>query len=340
MAELIEDITVTALAASGTTTVSHSIGLTPDEIIPDRASPIRVTAQDATSVSFENTDTASSRTARFRLKRYHSIDRGTVQAQTPLVWGGTSDVQCALAIGDAVANADIRAVMYIDGSGALATSADDGIIGATGVRLGYLLYAEHAADHVHMGHLDKNTSATTYQLRFDPDGDVNLKAPGASVTLSLIAGDSGTSALFIFTNNTSRWNFNSNGHFLASTDNSFDIGANGATRPRNVYVAGIVAAGNGAVGAPSLTFDSQETTGFYKPADGQIGFSIAGTQEMQLNATNLDLLGVTLKWAAANEQTTVGAAGGASALPATPTKFLKITDSAGTTLVVPAYAAA
>ena len=43
--------------------------------------------------------------------------------------------------------------------------------------------------------------------------------------------------------------------------------------------------------------------------------------------------------AAANQQTTVGAAGGASALPATPTKYLKIKDSAGTTLVVPAYAA-
>lgn len=42
---------------------------------------------------------------------------------------------------------------------------------------------------------------------------------------------------------------------------------------------------------------------------------------------------------AANQQTTVGAAGGASALPATPTKYLKVVDSAGTVLVVPAYAA-
>jgi hypothetical protein len=44
------------------------------------------------------------------------------------------------------------------------------------------------------------------------------------------------------------------------------------------------------------------------------------------------------EWIAANEQTTVGSAGGASALPATPTKYLKIMDSAGTTLVIPAYA--
>jgi len=48
-----------------------------------------------------------------------------------------------------------------------------------------------------------------------------------------------------------------------------------------------------------------------------------------------------IQWgAAALEQTTVGAAGGASALPATPTKFLKVVDSAGTTLVIPAYTAA
>lgn len=46
-----------------------------------------------------------------------------------------------------------------------------------------------------------------------------------------------------------------------------------------------------------------------------------------------------LGFVAANAQTTVGSAGGASALPATPAKFLKVRDSAGTTLVIPAYAA-
>lgn len=47
------------------------------------------------------------------------------------------------------------------------------------------------------------------------------------------------------------------------------------------------------------------------------------------------------RWtAAANQQTTVGAAGGASALPATPTKYLKVVDSAGAVLCIPAYAVA
>lgn len=47
------------------------------------------------------------------------------------------------------------------------------------------------------------------------------------------------------------------------------------------------------------------------------------------------------KWAAASTvQTTVGAAGGASALPATPSKYLKVVGDDGATYVVPAYAAA
>jgi len=37
------------------------------------------------------------------------------------------------------------------------------------------------------------------------------------------------------------------------------------------------------------------------------------------------------------QQTTVGAAGGASAPPATPTKWLRVSDSAGASLVIPAY---
>lgn len=51
------------------------------------------------------------------------------------------------------------------------------------------------------------------------------------------------------------------------------------------------------------------------------------------------LLADLLKWKAANKQTTVGAAGGASALPATPTRYLKVVGSGGEILVIPAYVA-
>jgi len=60
-------------------------------------------------------------------------------------------------------------------------------------------------------------------------------------------------------------------------------------------------------------------------------------QTLTLNALVTPTYG--LKWLAGLEQTTVGAAGGASALPGTPTKYLKVVDSSGATLVIPAYAA-
>jgi hypothetical protein len=45
------------------------------------------------------------------------------------------------------------------------------------------------------------------------------------------------------------------------------------------------------------------------------------------------------QFSAANEQTTVGAAGAASALPATPSAYFKVKDSDGNVFVIPAYAA-
>lgn len=59
------------------------------------------------------------------------------------------------------------------------------------------------------------------------------------------------------------------------------------------------------------------------------------TTHMSITAAGL------LRWnAAADVQTTVGSAGGASALPASPTKYLKVVADDGTTYVVPAFAAA
>ena len=55
----------------------------------------------------------------------------------------------------------------------------------------------------------------------------------------------GTEILFSTTPNgstvaalTNRWRMTNDGHFVAVTDNASDIGATGATRPRNVFMAG------------------------------------------------------------------------------------------------------
>jgi hypothetical protein len=46
---------------------------------------------------------------------------------------------------------------------------------------------------------------------------------------------------------TQRWQISGSGHFIAAADNTYDIGASGANRPRNVYVAGSIGAANASV---------------------------------------------------------------------------------------------
>lgn len=41
-----------------------------------------------------------------------------------------------------------------------------------------------------------------------------------------------------FSGNINRWNIPGTGHLLAAADNTYDIGASGATRPRDLYIAG------------------------------------------------------------------------------------------------------
>ena len=96
-----------------------------------------------------------------------------------------------------------------------------------------------------------------------------------------------------------RWRVSSSGHFLAGVDNTYDIGASGATRPRTVYAATSVEGGYIRAGAASAGAASTTTIG---------------------NGT----------------ATTVGAAGAASALPANPLGY--IIAHVGTTQVkIPYY---
>jgi hypothetical protein len=62
----------------------------------------------------------------------------------------------------------------------------------------------------------------------------SLSYSGSTGNITLSPTFSSASILFA-TNATSRWQINSSGHFLAGADNTYDIGASGATRPRNLY---------------------------------------------------------------------------------------------------------
>jgi len=70
---------------------------------------------------------------------------------------------------------------------------------------------------------------------------------------------------------TNRWSFNAAGHFVTDTDNTYDIGASGANRPRNLYmgswlrmatttVASLPAAATAGAGAYMFVTDANATT--------------------------------------------------------------------------------
>ena len=115
----------------------------------------------------------------------------------------------------------------------------------------------------------------------------------ATLNGSLLIGSSifslsGTSGLNFATAGTTRWNIGTTGHITAVADNSYDIGASGANRPRNVFVANSVgigpsllldsyniggSAGNLRVGtysATSLTFFSNNTDRWQIPSAGHL----------------------------------------------------------------------
>lgn len=59
-------------------------------------------------------------------------------------------------------------------------------------------------------------------------------------------GTDGGNSLYFRTNATNRWAVGSTGNFVSLADNTYDIGASGANRPKDVYIAGNLTAGAGA----------------------------------------------------------------------------------------------
>ncbi|WP_284990868.1 MULTISPECIES: hypothetical protein [unclassified Arthrobacter] len=74
-----------------------------------------------------------------------------------------------------------------------------------------------------------------------------------------------------------------------------------------------------------------DTTGAVRSRQGFFAHDSGGTTIVGLTSSGP-------KWYASGlQQSTVGAAGSAAALPAAPNKYLKVVDASGTTLVIPAY---
>lgn len=76
--------------------------------------------------------------------------------------------------------------------------------------------------------------------------EIGTEALGTGTKRSLALG--GNSIYFrpLSGSTTAAWQMTNAGHVVAVADNTYDIGASGATRPRNLYVAGSITFGSGA----------------------------------------------------------------------------------------------
>lgn len=81
------------------------------------------------------------------------------------------------------------------------------------------------------------------------------------------------------------WSISGSGNILAGTDNTYDIGASGATRPRNVYVAGEAVVGDNSGNSGKLTIGIGIGRGLYFGNRGCISAVNDGVFALQNNAT-------------------------------------------------------
>jgi hypothetical protein len=104
---------------------------------------------------------------------------------------------------------------------------------------------------------------------------VETLAAGTGAARSLIIGSNGSGTnLGFMSAGTVRWRVNSNGHLTAEADNTYDIGASGANRPRNVYVGTNIISpqfSTNSFGFSTTTggyINFASRAGFESPADG------------------------------------------------------------------------
>ncbi len=103
----------------------------------------------------------------------------------------------------------------------------------------------------------------------------------------------------------------------------------------NKIFRGVALGINGAVGSPTWSYENDPDTGLYRIASNQQGLTCAGTLVIDLSTATVAITTTTVRFNTTTA-TTVGAAGGASALPATPLGYLSV-NVGGTAAKIPYY---
>ena len=74
--------------------------------------------------------------------------------------------------------------------------------------------------------------------------DITVGQAGTGSARSMRIYTTGAASLQLGANNSLQWFINTSGHFLAAVDNTYDIGASGANRPRSIYVGSQITVGS------------------------------------------------------------------------------------------------
>ena len=119
-----------------------------------------------------------------------------------------------------------------------------------------------------------------------PDG--TAAAPAFTFNTSTSTGifTSNDSTLRFSTGGTERFRMDGTG-LLASTDNSYDIGASAANRPRTGYFGTSIVNAVGSASAPSYTFTGNTNTGMFQGGASILAFAAGGAQMFYLQGNGL-----------------------------------------------------
>jgi hypothetical protein len=154
--------------------------------------------------------------------------------------GGSIIFQVAPAGSSGTAQNALATALQVNGNGGI-TGQDGATANTVALRNGtaaqaFNLYGTYT-DASNYERLTVNFSGGQYNISSNALGTGSARAVGLSLGASLGISPSGTTP---FT-----WTVTSSGHFLANADNSYDIGASGASRPRSVYAGTSITPGRG-----------------------------------------------------------------------------------------------
>lgn len=129
---------------------------------------------------------------------------------------------------------------------------------------------------------------------------------GTGTARALYIGTSGAAGLNFRVGGVDPWQITSSGNFITGTDNTYDIGASGATRPRTIYAATSISSAGSIAAGTSLSIGAGNgyvwngRSIMFSPADGQIKLSNNANNDFSL----LQFGGTTASFPAIKRSTT------------------------------------